>query len=263
MSSIRPVVLCFSGHDPSGGAGLQADIEVLISHRCHAATVVTALTEQDTHNIRKVIPQIATEFKAQALTILSDLPVKVIKIGLLGSYDIILAVQKILQAYPNIPVVFDPILAAGGGMHVADDDLRQAMIDRILPHTFICTPNSHEARLLTKQEDLKACGRALLDLGCKNVLLTGAHEDTRAVRNQLFRPAETVETFTWQRLSHQYHGSGCTLASSIAALLAHDLDCFVAVSEAQEYTWNALSKAYPTGTGQYNPNRFFWVDDEN
>lgn len=262
MSSNRPVVLCFSGHDPCGGAGVQADIEVLLSHHCHPASVITALTEQDTHNVRKVIPQAAVEFKAQALTLINDLPVKVIKIGLIGSAEIAYDVQEILLAHPAIPVVLDPILAAGGGANVADDALRLAIVERLLPLTFIATPNSKEARLLTQLDDLKACGKALIELGCQNVLITGAHEDTRAVRNQLFRKAEATETFSWERLPHSYHGSGCTLASSIAALLAHDLDCFVAVNEAQEYTWNALSKAYQTGGGQYNPNRMFWVDDE-
>lgn len=263
MSSNRPVVLCFSGHDPSGGAGIQADIEVLISHRCHAATVITALTEQDTQNVRKVIPQTVTDFNAQALAILNDLPVKVIKIGLIGSVEIALVLQEILQSYPNIPVVLDPVLAAGGGASVSNESLRQAIVERLLPLTFIATPNSKEARQLAQLDDLNACGKALLKLGCQNVLITGAHEETRAVRNQLFRPELNTETFTWERLPHSYHGSGCTLASSIAALLAHDLDCFVAVNEAQEYTWNSLNKAYQSGQGQRNPNRFFWVDDES
>ena len=92
-------------------------------------------------------------------------------------------------------------------------------------------------------------------------LITGSHEDTPSVSNQLFHDDRVWETYTWDRLPASYHGSGCTLASSIAALLAHGLEPVQAVMEAQEYTWNSLSSAYQPGKGQYNPNRFFWMED--
>lgn len=257
MTPIRPVVLSFSGHDPSGGAGVQADIETLASHRCHAASVITALTEQDTLNVKKLIPQQPENIISQAHTLLNDLPVKVIKIGLIGNHESAVAIHSILKQYPHIPVVFDPVLAAGGGAELSNDRLIMAMIDLLLPCTTVLTPNSQEARKLSKLNDLNESGPALLALGCDYVLITGTHESTPAVSNQLFHERRCLETYTWKRLPASYHGSGCTLASAIAALIAQDLDPVQAVAEAQEYTWLSLNAAYRPGKGQHIPDRLF------
>lgn len=257
----RPVVLCFSGHDPSGGAGVQADIETLVSHRCHAASVITALTEQDTHNVKKLIPQKPDDIISQATTLLADLPVKAIKIGLIGHHDTAAAIHAILTSHPRIPVVLDPVLAAGGGAELASERLIEAVTDLLLPCTTMLTPNSEEARRLTGLADLHECGLALLDKGCDYVLITGTHETSPAVSNQLFHDGRCLETFTWDRLPASYHGSGCTLASAVAGLIAQGLDPFQAAMEAQDYTWHALEAAYQPGQGQHNPNRFFWIDD--
>jgi hydroxymethylpyrimidine/phosphomethylpyrimidine kinase len=257
----RPVVLCFSGHDPSGGAGVQADIETLVSQQCHAASVITALTEQDTHNVKKLIPQRPDDIISQAATLLADLPVKAIKIGLIGHHDTAAAIQTILVSHPQIPVVLDPVLAAGGGAELASEKLIAAVTDLLLPCTTVLTPNSEEARRLTGLSDLHECGLALLDKGCDYVLITGTHETSPAVCNQLFHDGRLLETFTWDRLPASYHGSGCTLASAVAGLIAQGLDPFQAATEAQDYTWHALEAAYRPGQGQHNPNRFFWIDD--
>jgi hydroxymethylpyrimidine/phosphomethylpyrimidine kinase len=257
----RPVVLCFSGHDPSGGAGVQADIETLVSQQCHAASVITALTEQDTHNVKKLIPQRPDDIISQAATLLADLPVKAIKIGLIGHHDTAAAIHSILTSHPQIPVVLDPVLAAGGGAELASEKLIAAVTDLLLPCTTVLTPNSEEARRLTGLSDLHECGLALLDKGCDYVLITGTHETSPAVCNQLFHDGRLLETFTWDRLPANYHGSGCTLASAVAGLIAQGLDPFQAATEAQDYTWHALEAAYRPGQGQHNPNRFFWIDD--
>ena len=260
MHANRPVVLSFSGHDPSGGAGIQADIETFISHQCHACSVITALTEQDSSNVKKLIPQKPQDIIDQANTVLADFPVKVIKIGLIGHEEIAEAIHSILLQHPTIPVVLDPVLAAGGGTSLSNELLIKQIVDKLLPCTTVLTPNSDEARLLAQVDDLAECGQILLDKGCKNVLITGAHEQSKTVDNQLFQADGKSEIFSWDRLLGSYHGSGCTLASSIAALMAHNLDPFTAISEAQDYTWNTLEAAYQAGQGQYNPNRLFWVD---
>jgi hydroxymethylpyrimidine/phosphomethylpyrimidine kinase len=262
MSKTYPVVLSFSGHDPSGGAGIQADIETLSSHHCHNISVITALTEQDSHNVKKLIPQAAENIISQANTLFADMPVAVIKIGLLGHYETAQAIAQILQQHPDIPVVFDPILAAGGGAQLSDMQLIESINTLLLPYTTILTPNAQEARALTGLEDLTACGLALLEKGCDYVLITGTEEQTSVVENQLFQRQQASETFRWERLPHTYHGSGCTLASSIAGLLAQGLEPFSAIAEAQDYTWNALEAGYKVGKGQYKPHRFFWVEVE-
>jgi hydroxymethylpyrimidine/phosphomethylpyrimidine kinase len=262
MPKTRPAVLCFSGHDPSGGAGIQADIETLASHQCHACTVITALTEQDSHNAYKIIPQQPEDFIDQAQRVLSDINIDAFKIGLIASPEIALAIEKILLAHPKVPVVFDPVLTAGGGAEFANEKLQQIIIQSILPNTTVLSPNSIEARKLTTQQDLMQCALNLLEQGCQYVLITGGHEPGTHLCNRLYHQQQCIETYTWDRLEGEFHGSGCTLSSSIAALLAHGLDITSAVNEAQEYTWNALSNAYQPGGGQHNPNRLFWSQDE-
>lgn len=260
MKTQRPVVLCFSGHDPSGGAGVQADIETVISHQCHCCSVITALTEQDSRNVKKLLPQRPEEIIAQADTLLADFRVAAIKIGLIGHADTARALQQILSRRPGIPVVLDPVLAAGGGQALADAELLAMVKTLLLPLTTVLTPNSPEARRLAGLDDLDACGLGLQGLGAENVLITGSHEDTGLVRNRLYMPGGAQQVFDWERLPHSYHGSGCTLAAAIAALLAQGLDAYTAVSEAQDFTWQALQAAYRPGQGQNNPNRLFWVE---
>ena len=255
-----PVVMCFSGLDSTGGAGVQADIEAIASMGCHAAPVVTALTVQDTQQVMDYTPVDTSILIAQARAVLEDIPVAVIKIGMLGDVPVIEAIHTILTDYPNIPVVLDPVLTGGGGGELSNERVMDAMIRLLLPLTTVLTPNSLEARALAPEADtLDACGQELLDMGCELVLLTGTHEEAEHVENRLFGNRRLLETFTWERLPHSYHGSGCTLAAAIAGLLAHGLEPFTAIHEAQEYTWEALRNGYRVGMGQLLPNRFFWA----
>jgi hydroxymethylpyrimidine/phosphomethylpyrimidine kinase len=252
----RPVVLSFSGHDPSGGAGIQADIETITSYHCHAASIITCLTEQDTKNVAEIVPQNSNHILKQAKRLLEDLPVHAFKIGLMGSVDAVQVIYDIIKNYPLIPVVLDPILAAGGGKNLANDELLSA-IRELLPLTTVLTPNRLEARRLTNLETVDDCGFKLLNVGCEYVLITGADEAVESVENRLFSLKQS-ETYNWAKLPANYHGSGCTLASSIAALLALGVEPMQAINDAQEYTWNSLKTGYRTGAGQMNPNRFFW-----
>lgn len=260
-----PTVMSFAGLDPSGGAGIQADIEALVSHGCHCAPVITALTVQDTANVhayQAVDPALVLQ---QARAVLADLRVKAFKIGLLGSVEIIRTVALILAEHPHLPVVLDPILRAGGGHRLADADMQTALSTLLLPHTTLLTPNLPEIRALAPEADTPAaCAMALLDRGCEFVLLTGGHaDDTPQIVNQLYGNRRQLETFHWERLPGAFHGSGCTLAASIAGLLAHDCDPLTAVHEAQEYTWESLKHAYAAGQGQLVPNRLFWAQADH
>lgn len=258
-----PVVLVFAGHDPSGGAGIQADIEALASQGCHAATVITALTTQDTLDVSDFRPLEVADVITQARAVLEDMPIAVFKLGMLGSVENVEAVHTILTDYPEIPVVLDPVLASGRGTALADEELVEAMKALLLPLTTVLTPNSLEARALaTGADTLDACAQALLDNGVEYLLLTGSHELTPEVVNRLYHDNRLLETFSWERLPHSYHGSGCTLAASIAGLLAHGLEPLTAIHEAQDYTWNALRHGYRPGLGQHLPHRFFWAGDD-
>lgn len=257
MTVYKPAVLCFSGHDPSGGAGIQADIETLISHNCHAASVITALTEQDSRNVKKIIPQKPEDIISQARTVLEDLPVKVFKIGLIGHHETAQAIVEILQEYPHIPVVLDPVLAAGGGTDLAGEQLLCSIRTRLLPLTHVLTPNSIEARRLAAVENLTDAAMTLMAMGCRAVLITGTHELTNTVTHQLHQDGRLVKLMSCARLPFSYHGSGCTLAAAIAGLIAQDFTVVDAVAKAQAYTFRALQNAYRPGRGQYNPSRLF------
>jgi hydroxymethylpyrimidine/phosphomethylpyrimidine kinase len=255
-----PIVLSIAGHDPSGGAGIQADIEAIVSMSCHASTVITAITAQDTHNVYGVYPLPPGHVVEQAQAVLDDLPVDAIKIGLLGSLAIAEAVAVLLERHPDIPVVLDPVLWASGGGQLAETQIVPILCERLLPQTTILTPNIHEARQLAQTEDLDACGYHLRELGCEYVLITGGDDVTPLVENHLYGPEDLTSVETWPRFEGSYHGSGCTLSAAIAGLLAQGHPPLVAIQQAQQYTWEAIQAGYRPGKGQLIPSRLFWAE---
>lgn len=270
MSDTPPIVMTFAATDPSGGAGLQADILTIASMGCHPLTVVTAITVQDTSGVDDVQPMDADWVIDQARTVLEDMPVAAFKIGLLGSVENITAIAEVISDYPDVPLVFDPVLASGRGDELANEDMLSALRELLLPQTTILTPNSMEARRLIVDEDneqddpnLNECAKRIIQLGCEYVLITGTHEHTPKVINTLYGERGLVRSDNWPRLPGIYHGSGCTLAAAIAALLANGLPMEEAVREAQEYTWEALKYGFRPGMGQHIPDRLFWARDED
>ncbi|MFZ1765758.1 MAG: hydroxymethylpyrimidine/phosphomethylpyrimidine kinase, partial [Candidatus Nitrotoga sp.] len=254
---------------PSGGAGLQADILTIASMGCHPLSVVTAVTVQDTSGVDDILPIDAEWVSDQARAVLEDMPVAAFKIGLLGSVENIAAIAEVISDYPDIPLVFDPVLASGRGDELADEDMLDALRELLLPQTTILTPNSIEARRLIQDEDndednpdLTECAKRIVQLGCEYVLVTGTHEHTPKVINTLYGENGVVRSDSWTRLPGIYHGSGCTLASAIASLLANGLPINEAVKEAQEFTWKALQYAFRPGMGQHIPDRLFWARDD-
>ena len=205
----------------------------------------------------------------QARAVLEDMPVHVFKIGMLGSVEIITAIAEVMSDYPDIPLVLDPVLASGRGDELASDDMVMAMRELLLPQVTIITPNSLEARRLAQDDededdmpDLSQCADRLLQMGCEYVLITGTHENTSQVVNNLYGTGGVVRTDSWRRLEGSSHGSGCTLASAIAAALANGLPIAEGVYEAQEYTWQSLKAGFRPGMGQFLPDRLFWARDE-
>ncbi|OHC63752.1 MAG: hydroxymethylpyrimidine/phosphomethylpyrimidine kinase [Rhodocyclales bacterium RIFCSPLOWO2_02_FULL_63_24] len=269
-----PIVLTFAASDPTGGAGLQADILTLASLGCHPLSVVTAITVQDTAGVEGVLPIDAEWVADQARALLEDMPVAAFKLGMLGSVEVIAAIAEIISDYPDIPVVLDPVLASGRGDQFADEEMIEAMIGLLLPQTTLLTPNSLEARRLAQEigeagedsrlgPDLADCAHRLIDAGCEYVLVTGTHEGTPQVINTLYGSHGTVRTDRWDRLPGSYHGSGCTLASAIAAHFASGVNVAEAVMGAQEYTWRTLAAGFRPGMGQFIPDRLFWSREED
>jgi hydroxymethylpyrimidine/phosphomethylpyrimidine kinase len=267
---LPPIVLSFAASDPTGGAGIQADLLTLSSMGCHALTVVTAITVQDTAGVEDMLPIDADWVSDQARVLLEDMPVAAFKIGLVGSVENCAAIAEVVSDYPDVPLILDPVLASGRGDEMATEELIEAMREMLIPQTTIITPNSLEARRLAddggdEERSLEDCAKRILEMGCEYVLITGTHENTPQVINTLYGQQGVIRSDSWERLSGSYHGSGCTLASAIAATLANGLDIPEAVREAQEYTWQTLNAGFRPGMGQHIPDRFFWAReaDEN
>jgi len=255
--------MAFSGSDPTGGAGIQADIEAIASMGCHTAPVITCITAQDTQDIKSYLPMDIATITSQARAVLEDMSVKSFKIGMLGSVEAAEAIHTILFDYPQIPVILDPVLATGAGSPLADDNLIEAIRSLLIPLTTVFTPNSIEAKALAQEADtLDACAQELLAMGCDYVLITGTHENSPKVINTLYGNERLLDSYSWERLPYSYHGSGCTLAASIAGLLGQGVEPLTAILEAQEYTWQSLQHSNRLGMGQLLPNRFFWSQDD-
>ena len=269
MADLPPIVLVFAASDPSGGAGLQADIMTLSSMGCHPLSVVTAVTIQDTTGVDDVSAIDAEWVSDQARCVLEDMPVAAFKIGVLGSVETIAAIAEVVSDYPEIPLVLDPVLASGRGDELASEEMVIALRELLVPQATIITPNSLEARRLAIDDsnedddpDLAECARRLIASGCEYVLVTGTHENTPQVINVLYGQEGVLRSDNWERLPGSYHGSGCTLASAIAATIANGLSIGDAVKDAQEYTWQTLKAAFRPGMGQHIPDRLFWAREE-
>ena len=270
---LPPIVMVFAASDPSGGAGMQADIMTLSSLGCHPLSVVTAITVQDTVGVEGVLALDPGWIVDQARVLLEDMPVAAFKIGLIGSVENIAAVAEIVSDYPDIPLVLDPVLTSGRGDELANEQMIYALFELLLPQTTVLTPNSLEARRLAMEDaeddelpdapDLVECGRRLVGAGAEYVLITGTHENTSKVVNTLYGEQGVIRSESWDRLPGSYHGSGCTLASAIAANLANGLDVPEAVRDAQDYTWQALAAGFRPGMGQFIPDRFFWAREDD
>lgn len=254
-----PVVLVFGGSDPTGGAGLSADVLTLGSFGCHPAPIATAVTAQDTEGLKQYMPVPPELVIAQARAVLEDMPVAAFKTGMLCNSAIASAIASIVDDYPEIPLIVDPVQQSGRGDPLSEEPLEDALRVLLIPRALLITPNTEEARRLAPEADtLDACGQELLSLGCEYVLITGTHENTPQVLNRLYGNKRLLDTFTFDRLPYSYHGSGCTLATACAAVIAHGLDPVNAIAQALHYTWHTLKHGYRLGMGQHLPDRLYW-----
>jgi hydroxymethylpyrimidine/phosphomethylpyrimidine kinase len=259
----KKTVLCFAGLDSTGGAGLQADIEAIAAQGAHAAPIATALTIQDTRGVTWFESVAAETVIQQARAILEDMPVAAIKIGMLGSEEVSEAIYTLIKKYTNIPVIYDPVLAGGGGGKLSTGNLVDTIQTLILPLCYLLTPNTHELHALAREADTaEAAAMELLSLGCEYVLVTGGHANSDDIQHRLYGNHRCLTSFTSQRLAREFHGSGCTLAASVAALLAQGHEITQAIHRAQDYTLQTLQHAQRLGMGQLIPDRFYWNKQE-
>ena len=261
--------MTFSATDPTGGAGLQADVLTLASLGCHPLSITTAITVQDTSGVESMMAFDADWVNDQARTLLEDMEVSAFKLGLLGSVETIAMIAEIVADYPTIPLIIDPVLASGRGDALVTNEMINAMSDLLLSQATLITPNSIEARRLAfkdgddfSEASLDECAERLLNTGCQLALITGTHEVTTEVINTLYNENGKVKSYNWERLVGSYHGSGCTLASAIAGCMALGSTLEEAIQEGQRFTWQSLKHGYKPGMGQFIPDRLFWAHDD-
>lgn len=263
--TMRPTVLCFSGLDPSGGAGLQADIEAIGQAGSHASIACTAVTVQSSQQVFGFEACSADLVKQQAMAVLNDLPVKAIKSGMLGTTDNIAMLADLFATgtIQQIPYVLDPVLVANSGGALGDKQTLVTAFADLIPFATIMTPNSHELRDLSGMDNLHNGAKDLCQRGAKAVLVKTSHDsNNQGIEQFLYlKNGDTVE-LAYQtilpRLIGEYHGSGCSLASFIAGRLAKGDNLLQAVQSADIFIQQVLAIAdIPHEHGQRIPKRFY------
>ncbi|WP_019139538.1 bifunctional hydroxymethylpyrimidine kinase/phosphomethylpyrimidine kinase [Noviherbaspirillum massiliense] len=255
----RPSVLIFAGSDPSGGAGLQADIQAVAALGAHPLSVTTALTVQDNDRVHAVHPVPAALVQQQAQALIDKIEVAAVKVGIAGNHANTAAIAGIVEQLkrrrPDLPVVVDTVLASGHGDALSTDNAVQA-IEPLLSVATLITPNLLEAAALCDGDRRLDEQVEKLLRRCPNVLIKGGHGSGPEVMNHWFAVGDS-RSWNWPRLQGSFHGTGCTLASAIAALLAQRVPLVDALERAQSYCHQALLSSYAIAQGQRIPNR--WV----
>jgi hydroxymethylpyrimidine/phosphomethylpyrimidine kinase len=248
-----PVALTIAGSDPGGGAGIQADLRTFAAFGVHGASVVTALTAQDTRGVRAVAEVAADFVGTQLETVLGDLDVRAAKTGMLHRAPVVDAVVGRLRARPVRFLVVDPVVAATGGEPLLDAAGIAALRERLLPLATLVTPNLHEAEVLTGRPvtgraEMEDAARALVALGARAALVTGGHLAGDAL--DVLWDGHGCRTLAAPRVAAgRLHGTGCTLSAAIAAALARGDSLDDAVSAGKRFVTRAIEGARPLGHG--------------
>jgi hydroxymethylpyrimidine/phosphomethylpyrimidine kinase len=241
-----PIALTIAGSDSSGGAGIQADLKTFSALGVYGASVITALTAQNTRGVTGVLSVPSAFITAQLDAVMSDLAVSAIKTGMLGTSETVETVVAGLRRHPGIPIVVDPVMVATSGDVLLAADAIEAVRAKLIPLAEVITPNLPEsARLLdsepaTDERGMIRQGEALLRLGPRAVLIKGGHGEGDTALDLLITGGDLVRLERPRIATRNTHGTGCTLAAAIAALRAAGVPLVQAVTRAKEYVWRAL-----------------------
>jgi hydroxymethylpyrimidine/phosphomethylpyrimidine kinase len=254
---MKPVALTIAGSDPSGGAGIQADLKTFHQFGVYGEAVITLLTVQNTRTVSRVecvAPDLVTQ---QLQAVLDDIPPHAAKLGALGNAAIVNAVASLAEEF-TFPLVVDPVMISKHGTALIPEDAKRALLDHILPVTYLLTPNLPEAAALTRQEvttreDMKRAALRLRESGAQNVLIKGGHLSGAAY--DLLLADEKFYEFSSDRIETVHtHGTGCTYSAAITAGLAKGESLIEAVGKAKEFITRAIrtNPALGHGVGPVN-----------
>ncbi len=249
---VIPNVLSIAGSDPSGGAGMQADLKVFSALGCYGMAVPSALTVQNTHGVIKASGVPAALIEEQLCAIFDDIEVAGVKIGIVGAPETIEVIANVIKKYNPVHVVFDPVMASSGGTSFGTDETVKAMKAYLIPLCSVITPNVPEAEDLLGYtiEDLKSGAQDLLSLGAKAALLKGGHWDESDIVIDVLAYEGGIEAIDGPRVhTKNTHGTGCALSSALACALAQGLDVVDAARVAKMFVTSALQAADDLNVG--------------
>ena len=247
-----PKILSIAGSDSGGGAGIQADIKAISFHKGYAMTVLTAVTAQNTLGVQEIFPLPKEIIKKQLESVMDDLAPDVIKTGMLADHETIELISEFIE---NKKIVVDPVMVATSGDRLIESSAVEAIMNFLIPNAYLVTPNIYEAEILSniKIIDLETqidAGKKILEHGAENVLIKGGHSKSEIIHDCLIQKDLKETVFKSKRLdSKNTHGTGCSLASSIATLLGRGFDIEAATSSSIEYVQNGIKKAPNFGQG--------------
>ena len=271
LNNLQKTVLVIAGSDPSGGAGIQADLKTLTSFGVYGMTAITALTEQNTNGVFDIL-EIPIEFVVKQINCcLSDINANAVKIGMLHSADLISAVLEALfnnniVSNKKVNIVLDPVMVAKGGHKLLKENAIDALKNFIKVAQPILTPNIPEAEILTgikinNLKDMKNVGKEIINLGASHVILKGGHMKTRVMTDLLINSSEIHSIETSKIITKHTHGTGCTMASALSASLAKSIDIRHSFEIAHKYVNNAIKTNPKFGRGNGPINHCFNINE--
>jgi hydroxymethylpyrimidine/phosphomethylpyrimidine kinase len=259
QSPLPVVVMSIAGYDPTAGAGVSADIKTATALKAYGVGVTTAITVQDTVGVKQAVALAPQLVVAQMLALAADLPVAAVKIGMLATAEIALAVAEVLNSWrvinPQLPIVLDPLIYSSSGYPLAAPAVQQVLVEQFFPLLTLITPNLYETEMLTQDRltnvvDMEAAAAKLARQGLNAILVKGGHLADQAV-DVLYTVAEGYTHFPGARLAVNAHGTGCMLAMAITTGLAQGLGLNPAIASAKMFMNRALQAAYPLGQGAH------------
>lgn len=253
--------LTIAGSDSGGGAGIQADLKTFSALGVFGMSVITAVTAQNTKEVRGVQNMELSMIRQQIEAVFDDIQVDAIKIGMLSSADVVDTVASTLKKYQQKPIILDPVMISKAGHHLLQEQAIEALKDIMIPLATMITPNVPEAEVLTdmkivSNEDMKVACKKIYDMGAKTVLLKGGH--LPGDPNDLFFDGKDFYWYSAKRIdTKNTHGTGCTLSSAITANIAKGASLLEAVEHSKEYITNAIRQSFDLGRGHGPVHHFY------
>ncbi|MGI4750390.1 MAG: bifunctional hydroxymethylpyrimidine kinase/phosphomethylpyrimidine kinase [Janthinobacterium lividum] len=260
-----PAVLTIAGSDSGGGAGIQADLKTFAALGCFGTSAITAVTVQNTlgvTGIHSIPPEIVA---AQIRAVMDDIKPSAIKIGMVHSPELAFTIAEVLRSYPTVPIILDPVMVATSGDRLIETETVETLQKELFPLATIVTPNLDETQILTNNavsnlSDMQSAATQILQTGCFAVLVKGGHLPGKKLYNFYLDKNSISQIITSEAIdTNNTHGTGCSLSSAIAALMARGFGLKDAVNEACTYIHQAILHGSDVKTGEGNGpvNHFF------